>query len=203
MNTRITPEHKPTGVLITVAGHEWQAFVPDPPGDWSAAKLPAPFDSWGPQTAWKLQSCGTSHEGTCAEYTVRACSDSESRRSRLLQNFNLVFGVTRNKAFATAFRAKKQADAAEEEEEPEDEGEDDVDDDEGHDDEEASSSSDSDSEAAADDDENEAEAEEDEDEEEDGDKEDDAVSTTSSSSSASEAPRKPAKRGTKRAAPAK
>jgi len=201
MNTRITSEHKPSGVHLTVCGHEWEACVPDPPGEWCAAKLPPPFDSWGPQTAWKLKSCGATHEGTCAEYTIRSCTESETRRSRLLQNFNLVFGVTRNKAFASAFRAKKQAeaDAAEEEEDDEvEEADDDPDDDDA-----SSSSSDSDSLVVEDEDANEAEEDEDEDEEA-ADKEDSVSVSSSSSSSSSEAPRKaPAKRGKKRAAPTK
>lgn len=196
MNTVLTQEHKPTGIVITVHGHEWEPHVPQSPGPWRGAKLPPPFDSWGPQTSWRLLSCGAQHEGSCADFTVRSCADSETRRSRLLQNFNLVFGVTRNKAFATAFRARKQALAAEEEEEAEDDEQEDDDDDDA----ESSSSSD----AVEDDsvDEEDAAEEEDEDEEEEAAEPEVDDSSSTSSSSSSEAPRK-TKRGVKRAAPSK
>lgn len=192
MNTVITEDHKASGVVITVHGHEWEPHVPQSPGAWRAAKLPAPLDAWGAQTAWRLVSCAGGHDGSCADFTVAECSASETRRARLLQNFNIVFGVTRNKAFASAFRARKAAAAAEEEEDEEEE-EDDVEEDAEDDD--SSSSSEAAEESSAteedDDDEEDDEAAEEEEEEEE----------SSSSSDSEDAPK--TKRGTKRAAPAK
>lgn len=204
MNTNVTTAHKFTGVFIHVHGHEWEACVPDPPGEWSAAKLPAPFDSWGPQTAWKLQSCGNQHPGSCADATIAACLDSETRRNKLLQNYNLVFGVTRNKAFASAFRARKQAEA---EAEQDDEAEEEDEDDGGHEDEDeaASSSDDDDDEVVGADEE---EVVDDDDDEDEVVVEEEVVSDSSSTSDASsDAPpvarKAPAKRGVKRSAPGK
>ena len=197
MNTNVAAAHKCTSVVIQVHGHEWEAWVPDPPGEWTAAKLPAPFDSWGPQTAWKLISCAQHHGGSCAEATVAACMDSDVRRNKLLQNYNLVFGVTRNKAYASAFRARKQAEAEAEQDEEEEEEEEE---DEEEDDEDAASSSDDDLVEADED----KEVDDDDDEEEAAVVEEEVVSDSSSTSDSSEAPRKPPpKRGTKRAAPGK
>ena len=201
MNTAVTAVHVCTGVVISTHGHEWEACVPNPPGEWSAAKLPAPFDSWGPQTAWKLLSCGEHHSGSCAEATVAACIDSEARRNKLLQNYNLVFGVTRNKAYASAFRARKQAQADAEEAEREEEEEEEEDD--GNEDDEADSSSDD---GLVDVERDDVLPDDDEDDEDDAVVEEEVVSESSSSSDDSDAPpvaRKPVKRGVKRTAPGK
>jgi len=113
MNTVLSPSHKCTHVSVSAFGHVWEAWLLDPPGEHVPCKLPPPFDSWGSNTAWKLKGCDGSHSAvvSCEESTLKACVAAEARRSRMLDNFNVVFGVTRNKAFASAFRAKKQAEA--------------------------------------------------------------------------------------------
>lgn len=140
------------------------------------SKMPPPFDVWG-QAKWKVVQCNNEHSNSCLEYCVQEGKRKEDLKLSVLKNFNTIFGVTRNKQFANAFRAKK-AQALEEKEEEEFEEE--------EEEEEEDYSSSSAEEEPEEEEEEEVEDEEEEDEEEEEEEEDDVEESSITSSSSSE-----------------
>ena len=114
--------HAPSGIILNAFKHKWEPVVLLNP-QYSKNTLPPPFEAFGDDTIWKLHECEIKHEGECYEFTMLEAKKSHEKSGRLLKQFNLLFGVTRNKKFAAELRAQKKLEKEEEEKEEEEESE--------------------------------------------------------------------------------
>ena len=120
MITSIPKTHTPTGILLNAFKHSWEPVVSLNP-EYTKSTLPPPFEAFGEDTFWKLHSCEIKHEGNCYDFTLLQAKGAHEKNGRILKQFNVLFGVTRNKKFAAELRALKKIEKEEEEKEEEEE----------------------------------------------------------------------------------
>jgi hypothetical protein len=153
----IPKTHVASGILMTGFGHIWEPIVPRNP-TYSKNSLPPPFEAFGEDALWKLQQCDIKHEGACHDYTSAEAKKAQDKKQLFLKQFNVLFGITRNKKFAAELRSFKKQEKEDEEREDEEEKEKEKEDEE---------SSESESEFEQEEEEREVDDGEDDDEEED------------------------------------
>ena len=94
------------GCLIESFGHAWECWLPAEP-EFVETALPPPFAAFGAQARWKLHACRAAHDGKCESFTVKAAESHVQKSQQVLKNYNLLFGVTRNKKLAVKVRVTK------------------------------------------------------------------------------------------------
>lgn len=182
-------EYYDTNIQIDAFSHILVPFILENHSIKIDTKLFPPYDIWG-DAKWKILQCNIEHSNkSCLDYCLQESKRKEDLKLSILKNFNTIFGVTRNKQFANAFRAKK-AQVQEEKEEEEFDEEENEDDDAAEDDDEddvvedeSSSSEDDYSDEDDDNDENNDEEEDDDDDEDNEQEKEEETSSISSSSS--------------------
>ena len=88
---------------------------------YSKNSLPPPFEAFGEDALWKLQQCDIKHDGNCHDYTHCEAKKAQDKKQQFLRQFNVLFGITRNKKFAAELRSLKKQEKEDEEREEEEE----------------------------------------------------------------------------------
>jgi len=116
----IPKTHRATGIILHAFKHSWEPIVKIG-AVYEKNTLPPPFEAFGDETLWNLHACEIKHAGECFDFTVSEAKHAHEKNGRLLKQFNVLFGVTRNKKFAAELRALKKQEKEEEEKEEESE----------------------------------------------------------------------------------
>jgi hypothetical protein len=118
---KIPKTHATSGVFLKGFGHVWEPVV-NLHASYTKNSLPPPFEAFG-DSLWRLEKCEIKHDGECHEYTCKEATTTHEQSLRVLKQFNVLFGVTRNKKFAAELRAFKKQEKEDEEKEEEEEEE--------------------------------------------------------------------------------
>ena len=94
---------------IQAFGHTWLCAIP-PENFESATSLPPPYGAFGGSAQWKLIECRNNCKTACHITTIQLAKQHIAHQELLHSQQHILFGVTRNKKIASAYRLKRAKD---------------------------------------------------------------------------------------------
>ncbi len=98
-----------TGTLIRGFDHVWEVHVPLSKLEYVSSSLPPPFEAYGTMASFIRKECLVKHSSSCRDKTLELASKAAERTADIFSQYNLIFGITRNKRDALNTKKKRAA----------------------------------------------------------------------------------------------